>query len=198
VVVVAGIGVIVAIIIMLTNSSAFVPNDNKMVAPHLQWLYGDNYKSCQVGYGKGVGLGIKVIGVIQNKGSKNDDSLSGSWDYKKVMRELHRQSGKEKIHVQVGDQSYILKNSYRDGPYELGYKLTDQIYESIRESDTDICDIIQNLGFKANNIKNVKDYVFYNEHDLDRYGSDERVRKQFDPNLRQALAWKRLESGNHT
>lgn len=63
---------------------------------------------------------------------------------------------------------------------------------------TDIFDIAQNLGFKADNIKNVKDHVFYNEHDLDRYGPDRIERKQFDPNLQQALAWKRLETETHT
>ena len=54
------------------------------------------------------------------------------------MRELARQSSKKRIVVQVGDQ----------------------IYESIREFNTDICDIAQNLGFKVDNIKNVKYYVF--------------------------------------
>ena len=145
---------------------------------------------------------------VQKKPADNDvkfhdnsdkkESSSGSLDYKKTMRELDRQSSKKRIDVQVGDQIYILQNPYHDGPYELGDKLADQIYESIRESDTDICDIAQTLGFKAKNIKNVKDHVFYNEHDLDRYGPDQIERKQFDPNLQQALAWKRLETGTHT
>ncbi len=39
---------------------------------------------------------------------------------------------------------YILKNPYREDAYELGYKLADQIYDSIRECDTDICDIAEN------------------------------------------------------
>ena len=99
------------------------------------------------------------------------------------MRELDRQSSKKRIDVQVDHQIYILKNLYHEGPYELSNKLADEIYESIRESDTDICNIAQNLGFKADNIKNVKDHVFYNEHDLDRYGPDQIERKQFDSNL---------------
>ena len=98
--------------------------------------------------------------MTSNAGSGKKYPLSGSWDYKEVIRELDRQSSKKRIHVQVGDQIYILKNPYHEGPYELGDKLADQIYESIRESDTDICDIAQNLGFKADNIKNVKDHVF--------------------------------------
>ena len=68
----------------------------------------------------------------------------------------------------------------------------------IRESDTDISDIASNLGFKADNIKNIKDHLFYNEHDLDRYGPDEFEHKRFDATLQQALAWKRLEAGTHT
>ena len=40
--------------------------------------------------------------------------------------------------------------------------------------------------------------LFYNKHDLDRYGPDQIERKQFDPNLQQGLAWKRLETGTHT
>lgn len=43
------------------------------------------------------------------------------------------------------------------------------MYSSIKRYDTDVCDIAQNLGFKADNIKNVKDHVFYNEYELDQY-----------------------------
>jgi len=199
--VVAALGVMGAIIIMLINdwSFGFQPNPNPIVPPHLQWLYGNNYKPGQFGYGKDAGpRSITVTGMTQNAGSDKKQPSSGSWDYKEVMRELDRQSNKKRIYVQVGDQIYSLKNPYPESPYELGDKLADQIYESIRESDTDICDIAQNLGFKADNIKNVKDHVFYTEHDLDRYGPDQIERKQFDPNLQQALSWKRLETGTHT
>ena len=112
------------------------------------------------------------------------------------MRELERQSSSKKVEIEFGDQIYTIKNPYREDAYELGYKLADQIYDSIRESDTDICDIAQNLGFKADNIKNVKDHVFYNKHYLDRFESVEY--RRFDANIQQALAWKRLETGTHT
>ena len=123
--------------------------------------------------------------MTQNTGSEKKYPSSGSWDYKEIMRELDRRSSKKRIYVQVGDQIYNLKNPYREDAYELGYKLADQIYESIRESDTDICDIAQNLGLKADNIKNVKDHVFYQKYELDQYVSlgEASEYKRFDPNL---------------
>jgi hypothetical protein len=107
-------------------------------------------------------------------------------------------SSNNRIEIQAGDQIYMFKNPYRQNADELQFKLAEKIYDSIRECDTDICDIAENLGFKADNIKNVKDHVFYNEHDLDRYGPDEIEHKRFDATLEQALAWKRLETGTYT
>ena len=81
---------------------------------------------------------------------------------------------------------------------ELSDKLAREMYNSIRSCDTDICDIAKNLGFKVENIKNVKEHIFYNEHNLDRYGPDEIEHKRFDATLEQALVWKRLQAGTHT
>ena len=140
--VVEGLAIAAAFIIMLAainQANAFVPNPYVIVPPHLQWLYGNNYKPGQFGYGKGVGpRSITVIGLTQNAGSEKKHPSSGSWDYKEVMRELERQSSKRSIDIQVGDLIHTLKNPYHEGPYELGDKLADQIYESIRESDTEI------------------------------------------------------------
>ena len=197
----AALGIIGVIIILLTNDSslAFQPNPNAMIPPHLQWLYGNQPPGNHFGYGKAAGpRSITVTGLTQNAGSEKKDPSSGSWDYKEVMRELDKQSNKKIINIQVAEQTYNIKNPYGDSAYELSDNLAEQIYDFIRECDTDICDIAQNLGFKADNIKNVKDHVFYNEHDLDRYGPDQIEHKRFDPTLSQALAWKRLESGIHT
>jgi hypothetical protein len=101
--------------------------------------------------------------------------------------------------VTIAGETYIIRNPYNDSAYELSEKLAEKIYNQIRESDTDVCDIAQNLGFKADNIQNVKDHVFYNEHVLDRYGPDEikLKHKRFDATLEQALAWKPIEAGIH-
>ena len=194
------LGIIGATIILLTNNwgLAFQPNPNAIIPPHLQWLYGNNYQPGQFDYEKSAGpRTITVTGMTQNAGSDKKQPSSGSWNYNEVMREWDHQSSRKKVEIEVGDQIYTIKNPYREDAYELGDKLADQIYDSIRDCDTDICDIGENLGFKADNIKNVKDHIFYNEHDLDRYSPDQIERKQFDPNLQQALAWKRLEAGTH-
>ena len=145
------------------------------------------------GYGKEAGLrSLTVTGMTQNAGSDKKYPSSGSWDYVDVMKELAKQSTNNRIEIQVGDQIYIFKNTDRQNADELQFILAEKIYDSIRGCDTDICDVAENLGFKADNIKNVKDHVFYNEHDLDRYGPNEIEHKRFDATLEQALAWKRL------
>jgi hypothetical protein len=199
--IVAALGIIGAIIILSTNDwgLAFQPNPRVIVPPHLQWLYGNQQPGNHFGYGKGAGpRSITVTGMTQNAGSDKKDPSSGSYDYVDVMKELGKQSSNNKIEIQVGDQIYMFKNPYRKNADELQFILAEKIYDSIRECDTDICDIAENLGFKADNIKNVKDHVFYNKHDLDRYGPDEIEHKRFDATLEQALAWKRLETGTFT
>ena len=194
----AGLAIIAAIIILANNANGFQPNPHVNVPPHLQWFYGNNYQPGQFGYGKGVGpRSITVTGMTQNAGSEKKYPSSGSWDYKEVMRELDRQSSKKRIDVQVGDQIYRFKNPSRKNADELQFKLAEEIYDSIRECDTDICDIAENLGFKADNIKNVKDHIFYKEHELDQYASlgEKPEHKKFDPNLKQALAWERFKDG---
>jgi len=181
------------------QSLGFQPVRQASPPPHLQWLYGNNDKPGQFGYGKGAGTrSITLTGATQNAGSEKKDPSSGSYNYIDVMHELDKQSNKKIITIQVADQTYNIKNPDGDNAYELSDNLAERIYDSIRECYTDTCDIAQNLGFKADNIKNVKDHIFYNEHDLDRYGPDRSERKRFDPNLSQALAWKCLEAEIHT
>ena len=141
---------------------------------------------------------IKSSGWVRNAGSEKNEASSGSYNYLDIMKELEKQSTKKVFDIQVADQIYTLRNPYGEIAEELQFTLAEQIYDSIRECDTDICDIASNLGFKADNIKNVKYHVFYDEHDLDRYGPDEIECKRFDANLEQALAWKRLEAGTHS
>ena len=76
----------------------------------------------------------------------------------------------------------------------------DAMYDAIRASNTDIDAIAKNTGLKPENIKKVKDHVFYNEHLLDKYVNYgiPAVRARFDSDISQAQAWKRLENGSYT
>ena len=55
----------------------------------------------------------------------------------------------------------MIENADRMKVDQLENKLVEQMYNSIRDNHKDIFDIAGNLGFKADNIKNVKDLVFY-------------------------------------
>jgi hypothetical protein len=140
-----------------------------IVPPHLQWLERNQQPGNHFGYGKRAGpRSITIVGATQNAGSNKKQSSSGSWNYIDVMSELDKQSNKRIITIPVNGETYAIKNPYCEGAYELSDKLAEQIYDSIRECDIDICDIPANLGFKADNIKNLVFHVFYTEHNLDR------------------------------
>lgn len=145
-----------------------------------------NQLNSQFGYGKGAGpRSLTVTELARNAGSEKKTPASGSYNYIDVMEKLEKQSSNNSIEIQACDQIYRFKNPSRKNADELQFELAEKIYDSIRECDTDICDIAENIGFKADNIKNVKDHVFYNEHDLDRYGPDEIEHKRFDATLQQ-------------
>ena len=117
------------------------------------------------------------------------------------MQKLKHYEAKQKIVIHVGDERYPLKAPYPQSDYEFSDPLAGQMYDLIRKSDTDICDIASNLGFNADNIKQLKDHIFYNDHYLDRYQNQREKNPKYDrfePNLAQALAQKRLEREIHS
>lgn len=125
---------------------------------HLQWLYWNRQPGNHFKYGKEAGTqSFTATKLTQNAGSEKKDASSGSYDYIDVMCKLDKQSNKKIVEIEVGNQTYILKNPYHEDAYELSYNLADQIYDSVRNCDTYICDIAESLGFKADNIRNVKD-----------------------------------------
>ena len=59
-----GLAIVAAIILLASKSNGFQPNPHMHVPPHLQWLYGNNNKPGQFGYGKDVGpRSITVTGM---------------------------------------------------------------------------------------------------------------------------------------
>lgn len=189
------------IIILCDQSDAFV-----LRRPHLGWAIGPDPRQRHFGFGRNcVGSGVTLSstneGLTQNAGSENiPRSSTGKleWNYTQTIEELKQHCKKKHFDIQLGEETYHIYNSGYDSVCELQSQLAEQIYDSIRDCDTDICDIARNLGFKAQNIKDIKEHVFYSNHTLDRYGPDETTYQRFDPDLRQALAWKRLEKGNFT
>lgn len=128
--------------------------------------------------------------MTQNVGYEKNHPLSNVWDIDKIMGQLNSQINNKIVVVEIDGHIYHLKNSYKS-VYDLSNRLADQIYEVIWQSDTDIS---ENVGFKASNIKIIKDHLFYAERELDKYPPTEY--KIFDANLSQAVAWKRLETAN--
>ena len=136
--------------------------------------------------------------VKKDEVAKLSESVTKS--YSEIKHELEIKQHQKTVKIDVAGKTYMIENADRMGVDQLENKLAEQMYNSIRDNHKDISDIAGNLGFKADNIKNVKDHVFYNEHVLDRYAhlGDDPVVQRFDPDLKQALAWKRFEIGEHT
>lgn len=64
-------------------------------------------------------------------------------------------------------------------------------YESVRKMKTDIIRIAKNTGFEETQIRDVKNYIFNDVHDL----ADNGVRRFF-PDFAMAESWQRLINGN--
>jgi hypothetical protein len=83
---------------------------------------------------------------------------------------------------------------------EIDFEITwaDQAYDSIRAAD-DVGDVAQTArrhGFSEEDVRVVKDHVFYQEHLLDLYDGVPAEVSRFDSNPRIAEAWIRLRDGN--
>nr|YP_009059262.1 hypothetical protein [Eunotia naegelii]YP_009059312.1 hypothetical protein [Eunotia naegelii]AHI51209.1 hypothetical protein [Eunotia naegelii]AHI51259.1 hypothetical protein [Eunotia naegelii] len=190
-----------AMIIVMNNLNlvdGFQVNRGGIRPPHHGWIPGNNPKpGNSFESGKGAGpRSVTVEGVLGNHNSNSYDY--DTYDTDQVSNELEKQSHRKTINIKVADEIYIFENEYINSPEELIFVLAERVYKSIRESNTDIDDIAQNLGFKQINIKNLKDHVFYSEHYFDGYVGEEPEIKRFDALFEQAIAWKRLESGRHT
>ena len=84
------------------------------------------------------------------------------------------------------------------GAEESQWFLAEEVYDTIRVSPTDIKEIAKNTNCKEENIQKVKDHVFNNEHDLNKYEGDNDPPQRFDASLQQGLAWARFKSNQYT
>ncbi len=68
----------------------------------------------------------------------------------------------------------------------------ERYYESVRKMKTDVRNIAQNTGFSEEDISQIKNHVFVDEHDL---GGD--VPERFYPNYAMSQSWQRLIDGKN-
>lgn len=130
---------------------------------------------------------------LKTKPNPSADELgSKPKTYADIRRELDSQKNKKTAVVEIYGKTYVIKNPE---PLTREDTLAEELYNSIRASDTDIAAIAKNLDYKETNIKKCKEHIFYRSHYLDRYKGEKVEYRRFDADLRQALAWKRLEQG---
>ena len=78
-----------------------------------------------------------------------------------------------------------------DPDSERGNAHAERFYEEIRHRKDDVPAISKNTGISEKDIQKIKNYIFFEEHDL----LD--GRKRFAPSCEMALSWQRLISGKY-
>lgn len=138
----------------------------------------------------------KIVARIDDR-SYNQKNKAKNKNYSQIMDELDNQRNKKVVEVKIGDKTYTLKNPYNDGADELQSKLAKKLYDDFRKDNKDVSEIAEKNTLKKENVQKCKDHIFNNEHLLDQYEElgEPAEYKRFDPNLKQALAWKRLKDG---
>lgn len=79
----------------------------------------------------------------------------------------------------------------RNPQSEKAIEHANKYYESVRKMKTDTFNIAKNTGFEEAQIRDIKNYIFYDEHDLAENGI-----RRFFPDFAMAESWQRLISGN--
>lgn len=70
-------------------------------------------------------------------------------------------------------------------------KHAERYYGLVRSMTTDVARIAENTGYSEDAIQRIKNFIFYDEHDL---GDPEP--RRFDPSFAMAQSWQRLINGN--
>lgn len=83
------------------------------------------------------------------------------------------------------------------GDIDFEEEWAERAYDTFRNSDDELPGVIataSEYGFSADDVTQIKNHVFRDEHLLDRYGDSTMAR--FDANPRMAEAWQRLAEGH--
>ena len=73
-----------------------------------------------------------------------------------------------------------------------GQEHAERYYDEMRKRKDDISSISKNTGFSESDIEKIKNYIFFEEHNL-----TEGI-KRFDPDCYMAHSWQRLTDGKHS
>lgn len=65
--------------------------------------------------------------------------------------------------------SFPNKKKYDKDVYKLQDALAEELYNSIKQSDTDVSQIAKNVWYKPHNVLKIKEHVFIQSHYLDLY-----------------------------
>jgi hypothetical protein len=182
---VAKAGIVMSIIILLNNVE---PGKSFQMISYKDLVHGKKNKKEK---------DCKLIGWTANAGSETEENESSFYPYdtNNVMKRLKILSKKTKFNITIGREMYKVNNRDRLSPDALKYVVAESLYSTIRKTTTDVEAVALNLGFKVANVQRLKNHLFYNIHELDRYGPGQTELKRFDATLEQALAWKRQETG---
>lgn len=83
-------------------------------------------------------------------------------------------------------QSGSFFGAIKDPESKRALKHAEMYYEEIRKRKTDCAQIAKNTGFREQDIKQIKDHVFVNKHNLDK------GYERFDVSFHMAQSWQRL------
>lgn len=83
------------------------------------------------------------------------------------------------------------KSGARNPQSEKAIEHANKYYESVRKMKTDTLNIAKNTGFEETQIRDIKNYIFYDVHDLAENGI-----RRFFPDFAMAESWQRLINGN--
>ena len=167
--------------------------------------YGNFHSPYQGGIEKHTGpKSVTVVGATRSGGSEKYQNDPSQYDHISLMEILQRQNNRKTIKITVAGDPYNFANpihfTSNVTDKEIEDVLADLMYDSIRNCTSDVNEIAENMDWNPYYVQKIKDHVFYNKHvryDPSENNDSVSEPKRFDADFHQAIAWKRLASGQH-
>ena len=123
------------------------------------------------------------LGVDLDKSKRLQERIKYYEDKRNAKREAQKKLNR---HVPSGATIIDLEGKDR----KRAKRHAEMYYESVQHKDNDVKRISTNTGISINEIQQIKNYLFIDEHDLEENGV-----RRFFPDFMIAQSWQRLESG---